>query len=151
MAHHLAQLNVGRLRQPLDHPDTAEFVAALDPVNLLAEASPGFVWRLEDDDGNSSSYVEIPGNDDPLLIVNYSIWADLESLRHFMYQSGHAAYLRRRGEWFARIPEASTVLFWIPAGTIPTVAEAYERLLHLREHGPSDRGWPLTKARPAPG
>ena len=148
--HHLAQMNVGRLRAPLDHDDTAEFVAALGPINALAEATPGFVWRLEDEDGNSSSYVDLPDNDDPLLIVNYSIWADVESLKHFMYQSGHAIYLRRRGEWFERMAEASSVCFWTPAGEIPTVAEAYDRLHHLREHGPTEHAFTVTRAFPSP-
>ncbi|MGB3028488.1 MAG: DUF3291 domain-containing protein, partial [Candidatus Microthrix parvicella] len=119
MDHHLAELNVARLREPLDHADTAEFVRVLEPINAVAEATPGFIWRLTDDDGSSSSYVELPGNDDPLLIVNYSIWADLESLKHFMFKSGHASYLRRRREWFQPMDEAATVLWWVPAGTVP--------------------------------
>ncbi len=144
MEHHLVQLNIGRLNQPLDHPDSAEFVAALGPINALAEATPGFVWRLTDDDGQSSSYVRLPGEDDPLMIVNYSIWADLEALKHFMFKSGHASYLRRRREWFEAADEAVTVCWWAPAGTRPGLDEAYERLLHLRANGPSETGWPLT-------
>ena len=66
--HHLAELNVARLREPLDHADTAEFVRVLEPINAVAEATPGFIWRLTDDDGSSSSYVELPGNDDPLPV-----------------------------------------------------------------------------------
>jgi len=129
----------------------AEFVAALGPINALAEASPGFVWRLTDEDGQSSSYVEVDGIDDPLLIVNYSIWEDLEDLKHFIHKSGHIAYLRRRQEWFEHTEEATSVAWWIPAGTIPDASEAHKRLLHLREHGPTPTGWPLTKAEPRPG
>lgn len=141
MRHHLAQLNVGRLHQPLDHADTAEFHRALDPINALAESSPGFVWRLVGDEGESSSYVRLPGEDDPLLIVNYSIWEDLDSLRHFMHRSGHSAYLRRRREWFEKPNEPHAVLWWIPAGTIPTLAEAYDRLQKLRTDGPTEHAW----------
>jgi len=148
---HLAQYNIGRIRRPLDHPDVAEFIAALGPINTLAEVSPGFVWRLTDEDGQSSSYVEVDGIDDPLLIVNYSIWNDLDSLKHFIHKSGHIAYLRRRLEWFEHNDEATSVAWWIPAGTIPEVSEAHRRLLHLREHGPTATGWPLTKPRPTPG
>jgi hypothetical protein len=149
--YHLAQFNVGRIRSPLDDAGMAEFVAALDPVNALAEATPGFVWRLQDDDGASSSYVSVTGIDDPLLIVNYSVWADLDSLNHFVLRSGHHAYLRRRREWFEPATEATNVCWWFPAPGIPPVDEAYHRLLRLRTDGPSDAGWPLNRPRPAPG
>lgn len=141
--HHLAQINVGTLHHPLDAPETAEFVAALGPINELAEAAPGFVWRLTDDDGASSSYVDLPGADDPLLIVNFSVWTDLASLKAFMYDTEHAAYLRRRREWFARVAEVTSACWWIPAGSVPEVGDGYRRLLHLREHGPSDQAWLL--------
>lgn len=150
MRHHLAQLNVGRLNHPLEHEATAEFVAALDPINALAEASAGFIWRLTDDDGNSSLHVELPGNDDPLLIVNYSIWADLESLKHFMYQSGHGIYLRRRRDWFAAVDEATSVCWWIPAGTVPDIATAYGQLEKLRANGPTPEAFPVGRPFAAP-
>jgi hypothetical protein len=143
--YHLAQYNIGRLHEPLDHAATEEFVRALDPINQLAESSPGFVWRLKDEDGGSSSYVAVEGIDDPLLVVNYSIWTDLESLRHFMYKSGHASYLRRRTEWFEPADELTAICWWIPVGSIPDVDEAQRRLLKVRSNGPSDRGWPLTR------
>jgi hypothetical protein len=148
--YHLAELNIGRLRLPLEHDATAEFVRALDPINALAESSPGFVWRLTDDDGQSSSYVRLPGENDPLMIVNYSIWEDLESLRHFMFKSGHSTYLRRRREWFERLPEEATVLWWVPAGTIPDLSEAHARLEELRAVGPTQRGWSLGRPFPPP-
>jgi hypothetical protein len=142
--HHLAQLNIARLNHPLDDPQSAEFVAALEPINAIAESTPGFVWRLKDESGASSSYVPLEGNDDPLLIVNYSVWTDLDSLRHFVLRSGHASYLRRRREWFQPSAEATTVCWWTPAGEIPPLEDAHRRLLHLRAEGPSPRGWPLT-------
>ncbi len=150
MTFQLAELNVARLRQPLDHDETAEFVAALDPINAIAESSPGFIWRLKDADGQPSSYVTIPEIEDPLVIVNYSIWSDLEALKHYMYKSGHSSYLRRRREWFEPTDEATTVCWWTPVGTIPTVNEAYERLEGLRALGPSERGWPLHLPLPRP-
>lgn len=148
--HHLAQLNLARLRHPLEDAESAEFAAALDPVNRLGEVSPGFVWRLMDEDGASSLFVGLPEIDDPLMIVNYSIWTDLESLRHFVYKSGHVAYLRRRREWFEPLEEAGTVLWWIPAGDIPFVSEAYARLMTLRSSGPSADGWSLNQPHPSP-
>ncbi len=147
---HLAQYNVGRVHVPLDHPDLAEFIAALEPINAIAESSPGFVWRLKDDDGQSSSYVRVAGIDDPLFIINYSIWEDFDSLQHFVYKSGHVAYLRRRREWFEPSSPATSVAWWIPAGQIPDVEEAHGRLLHLREHGPTEEAWPLNRPWPAP-
>jgi hypothetical protein len=141
--HHVAQLNVGRLHHALDAPETAEFQAALGPINALAETSPGFVWRLVDDDGLSSSYVRLPDEDDPRFIVNLSVWTDLESLRHFMYRSGHAMYLRRRREWFEKSDAATSVCWWIPAGELPDLADAHRRLLHYRDHGPTEVGWPV--------
>lgn len=140
----LAQLNIGRLHRPLDSDETAEFNAALDPINALAEATPGFVWRLVDDDGQSSSHVRLPGEDDPLTIVNMSVWTDLDSLKHFMYRSGHAMYLRRRREWFEHSDAATSVCWWIATGEIPDLADAHRRLLHLREHGSSATGWSIS-------
>lgn len=123
----------------------AEFVAALEPINAIAEASPGFVWRLTDDDGGSSSYVDIPGSDDPLLIINYSIWEDLESLQHFVNKSGHVAYLRRRREWFEKLDVPTSAAWWVPYETVPDVGEAYRRVIHLQENGPTPTAFPLTK------
>jgi uncharacterized glyoxalase superfamily protein PhnB len=147
---HLAQLNLGLFKAPLDAPEMAPFAAALDRINALADESPGFVWRLKDDDGGPSSYVDVPGEDDPLMASNLSVWTDLESLRSFMYRTDHAAYLRRRNEWFQRHDEAMTVAWWIPAGTVPTLEEAMQRLDRLRADGPSDSAFPLTRNIPDP-
>lgn len=149
-SYHLAQCNVGRVLQPLEHPDMAEFVAALEPINAIAEATPGFIWRLEDEDGASSSYVDIPGNDDPLLIINYSIWEDLKSLKHFMFKSGHAAYLRRRSEWFEKVDRPTSVAWWVPAGSIPDVGEAYRRVVQLQERGPGETAFTVGRPWPPP-
>jgi len=147
---HLAQLNLGRFRLPLDHPEMADFANALDRINAIADASPGFVWRLTDDDGGPSSNVTVPGATDPLIASNLSVWTDLESLRDFMYRTDHGSYLRRRREWFQHDADAMTVLWWIPAGHIPTLDEALERLDDLRAHGPSERAWPLRRTMPPP-
>jgi hypothetical protein len=109
----LAQLNVGRLRAPLDDPSIADFVAALDRVNALAEASPGFVWRLQGAGGNAT---DIRVEEDPLLIVNMSVWDSLEALFDFTYRTGHNRILARRRDWFAERTEAHLVLWWVPEG-----------------------------------
>lgn len=149
--HHLAQLNLGLLRAPLDSAEMSEFRRALDPINALAEATPGFVWRLQDDDGASSSYVVVPGVDDPLWAPNMSVWESREALAHFMYKSGHASYLRRRAEWFQRPSGAINVLWWIPAGELPTLDDAVRRLRHLEQHGPSQEGFGLRDDLAPPG
>jgi hypothetical protein len=138
---HLAQLNLGLLRGPIDSDEMAEFRLALEPINAIAESSPGFVWRLTGDDGASSTYVDIPGIDDPLWAPNMSVWTDLDALRHFMHKSGHVAYLRRRREWFQEPPGRVNVLWWIPAGETPILADAVRRLRHLEANGPSQEGW----------
>ena len=146
---HLAEFNVARLHVPLDHDQNAEFVAVLGAVNLIAEVSPGFVWRLEADDGRSASYVV--AYDDPLLILNLSVWQDVDSLRHYVYRSGHGAYFRRRSQWFeAPGDEANLVCWWLPAGTWPTVDEAVSRLESMRRTGPGPDGFTLAESWPAP-
>jgi hypothetical protein len=144
----LAELNIGRLHQPLDHPDTAEFVAALDHVNALAEAAPGFVWRLTDESGLSSSYVQT--TDDPLDVINLSVWETIEQLHDFVFRTAHTEYLRRRREWFRRADEAYLVCWWVPAGEMPAIEEALDRLARLRRQGVSDDAFTMRDQRPAP-
>lgn len=146
--HHLAEFNIARLLAPLDAAENAEFIAVLEAVNRIAEVSPGFVWRLTDDDSRSASYVQV--YDDPLLIVNYSVWTDLDSLRHYVYRSGHGAYFRRRREWFEE-GSSRLVCWWVPAGEIPTVAEAVHRLERLDAHGPTPDSFTFTTAFAADG
>ena len=131
---HLAQLNVGRMVAPTDAPEVAAFMAALDPINALADASPGFVWRLQTESGNATDIHEF---DDPLLLLNMSVWESIESLRAFTYTTAHTDVLRRRRDWFDKLAEAHLVLWWVPAGHIPTTAEAIERLERLRRDGPT--------------
>lgn len=132
--HHLAQLNVAKLKAPLDQPSMAGFVAALEPVNALADGWPGFVWRLQTAEGDATS---IRAFDDPLLLVNMSVWESAEALGEYVYRSGHLDVMRRRREWASYMSEAHLCLWWIPAGSIPTVEEAKKRLEHLRRYGPT--------------
>jgi predicted acetyltransferase len=128
----LAQVNIGRLIAPIDDPRIAGFVQQLDPVNRLAEESPGFIWRLKDDGGNA---IFIPFSDDPKLIVNMSVWESIEALRRFTYASAHLNVVRQRREWFENMDLPHYCLWWIPAGHIPTVAEARERLESYQKNG----------------
>ncbi|HEY7370915.1 MAG TPA: DUF3291 domain-containing protein [Polyangia bacterium] len=147
-AHDLAQVNIMRLRAALDSPELAPFVAALDPVNALAEQAPGFVWRLEAADGNSTSLRIF---DDPTLIVNMSTWRSLEALTDYAYRSAHSGIMRRRREFAIPIVEAYLALWWVPRGHAPTIAEAEERLRHLRAHGPTPFAFGVRTPFPPPG
>jgi hypothetical protein len=144
---HIAQLNVGRAVAPPGSPELADFMAALDRINALAESSPGFVWRLQSDSGNAT---DILVSQDPRFLVNMSVWSSVESLFAFVYRSGHTDVLKRRREWFEKAAEAHQVLWWIPAGHIPTVEEALDRLAHLRRHGPTERAFTFSQRYPSP-
>lgn len=132
---HLAQLNIARVRAPLTDPMMAGFVAQLDAVNAEAESSPGFVWRLKGEGGESSSYLH--PYPDPNLLVNLTVWESIEALHAYTYRSGHADVFRQRKRWFEAHEGAYLVLWWLPAGLTPTVEEANERLQYLQEHGPT--------------
>ncbi|ASU82088.1 DUF3291 domain-containing protein [Nocardiopsis gilva YIM 90087] len=132
--HHLAQLNVGILNAPLDAPSMAGFVDNLTPINALADASPGFVWRYTDE-GRDDATEARPFGDD--LLINFSVWESREALWEFTYRSEHIDLLRRRREWFQHMRDVTLVLWWIPAAHIPTLDEAGERLALLRRHGPT--------------
>jgi heme-degrading monooxygenase HmoA len=130
----LAQLNVGRMLAPVDAPEIAGFVAELEPINRLADAAPGFIWRLQTEAGDATS---LRPTEDDLFLINMSVWSSIEALRAFTYSSAHVEVLRRRREWFERLATAHLVLWWVPAGHIPTVDEALDRLDRLRRDGPT--------------
>jgi hypothetical protein len=131
---HLAQVNVGRLVAPLASAEIADFVAQLEPINALADGSPGFVWRLQSEAGDATDYRAL---DDDSILVNLSVWRSLEELRDFVYRTGHVDVLRRRREWFEKLAEAHLALWWLPAGRLPTIAEADAKIRLLREQGPT--------------
>ncbi len=130
--HHVAQVNVGRLLAPLDSPALRDFVDRLEPINALAEASPGFVWRLQTEAGDATA---IRPFDDDRIMVNLSVWRSLPALWEFVYASRHLDVLSRRREWFERMGTYQA-LWWVPAGTLPSVEEAKRRLERLRRDGP---------------
>jgi heme-degrading monooxygenase HmoA len=146
-AHHLAQVNLATLRFPLDGPELAGFVAQLEPINALADGTPGFVWRLQTEDGDATS---IRPFDDERIMVNLSVWESLEALRGFVYASRHLDVMRHRREWFLRMADPYLALWWVPPGSIPTVAEAKERLELLADHGPTARAFTFRAPFPEP-
>ncbi len=145
---HVAQVNIAMLREPLSSPRLADFVAALEPVNALADAATGFVWRLQTEDGDATS---IQAFADDRLLVNMSVWTSIEALGDFVYRTRHAEVMRRRREWFEQLTEVFAVLWWIPAGHIPTVAEAKERLAMLEANGPGPDAFTFRVPFAAPG
>ena len=145
-AYHLAQLNIAWMKAPLESPEMADFVANLERINALAEGSPGYVWRLQDEAGDATAIR--PVGDE--VLVNMSVWEDVQSLSDYVYNSAHTEMLKRRREWFERVEQAHQVLWWVPAGHRPSVTEAAERLAHLREHGATAQAFTFCHAFAAP-
>jgi heme-degrading monooxygenase HmoA len=148
MKYHLAQINVARFRVPYEDPANADFAAALDRVNALAEAQPGFVWRLV---GEGNDATDIRPFEDPRMLVNMSVWSDLDALAAFVYRApGHRDIMRRRQEWFERL-DFYMALWWVPEGHIPSVAEGLARLDALTRLGPTPEAFLFNRPFPAPG
>jgi hypothetical protein len=149
---HLAQVNVSRLLAPLSSPQLEGFVAAAGPVESAGAAAPGFVWR---------KHAEVPPGwrthpfgwdlgDSAGLVVNLSVWESLEALDRFVHEAPHLQALRQRRSWFARHPEATSALWWVREGHRPGLAEAAERLRHLRAHGPTVYAFIAAQPCPVP-
>jgi hypothetical protein len=134
--YHLAQINIGRVKAPIEDPLMAGFVARLDELNALADRSPGFVWRLQTTAGNATYFRPFP--EDDRILMNMSVWETIEALRHYVYKTVHAELLRQRHEWFEQFEGAYTALWWVPAGHLPGIDEAKKRLAYLDKHGPTE-------------
>jgi uncharacterized protein DUF3291 len=136
---HLAQFNIARIKYPLDDPRMKEFVDNVARVNGLADTIPGFIWRLQDESGNAMS---MRVYNDPRILPNLTLWEDVAALERFVWQTLHKRFYGRREEWFERI-ETPLVLWFVPQGHRPSMAEGVERLEYLKAHGPSDHafGW----------
>jgi heme-degrading monooxygenase HmoA len=149
----LAEVNIARLLAPLDSPQLADFVNALESVNAAADAAPGFIWRLQTEDGDATTIraFEWDTAGSTGVIVNMSVWESVETLAAYVYSDTHRAVLRRRREWFEKMAVAHLAMWWIPRGHVPTTAEAEARVLHLRVHGPTEYAFTLRNPFPAPG
>ena len=145
---HLAQVNIGRFVAPIDDPRMEGFRTQLDPINALADRSPGFVWRLQTEDGNATAIRPFDGDD--RMAINMSVWTSIEALQQYVYQSAHVGTLRDRKRWFEPIEGPILALWWIPAGHIPSVAEALDRLAHLKAHGPTRYAFTFRAPFPSP-
>ena len=145
----LAQVNVGRMLAPKGDPAVQGFFDALDRINAAAEAHPGFVWRMVDDDGADAT--DIHPTIDPLLLINMSVWRDAESLFDYVYRSDHTPVMAQRKHWFERFDGAYQALWWVPAGHRPSVEEALAKLWHLDRFGPTPQAFTFKRRFPAPG
>lgn len=141
--YHLAQINIAYSRAAREDTIMKGFVDRLDEINGIADNSPGFVWRLQTEEGDATT---IQAFEDPLLLVNMSVWEDIDSLKNYVYKSLHVELIQDRDEWFTKIQESHQALWWVPAGHTPSVEEAKEKLLYLQTHGPSEVAF--TFARP---
>jgi len=144
---HLAQINIARAVAPIDDPVMAEFVDQLEAINAVADASPGFVWRLQSESGNAT---DIQAYSDPRIIINMSVWESAEALFDYVYKSDHLSVLRRRRDWFERANRPIMALWWIEAGQTPSVEDGVARLDYLAEHGPTERAFTFQERFPAP-
>jgi hypothetical protein len=142
----LAQLNIALMKEPLESPVMADFVANLDRINALAESSPGFVWRLKTDEGDATALRPLGDS----TLVNMSVWKSVEALNEYVYRSAHVEIMRRRKEWFERMREVSQVMWWVPQGHRTSVVQAIERLELLRKHGPTPDAFTFRSAFPPP-
>ena len=147
MVYQLAQINIATTRYPLGSVEMREFVDALEGINALAEKSAGFVWRLTGEADNATEYRPY---DDERIIVNMSVWTDLESIKNYVYNSAHTDYLRRRKEWFEIMREAYTALWWVESGHRPSIEEAKQKLESLRVHGSTPAAFAFRESFPAP-
>ncbi len=146
---HIAELNVVRMRaETLDDPLMHGFVSRLDEINALAERSPGFVWRLQTDEGDATA---IRPFDDERILVNLTVWESVEALDAYVYGSDHGELVRHGRDWFERASAPQIVLWWIPAGQLPTLDEAKKRLELLRARGPSEEAFSFARRFPPAG
>ncbi len=144
---HLAELNFGRLLAPTDDPSVAEFMAALDRVNGLGKRMPGFVWMMEGSGEPGTGNTETKIDGDPQIVANLTVWESVETLEHFVWNTVHRQFYDRRAAWFEVLGKMHFVMWWVPAGHRPTLAEALERLALREAKGDSDEafGWKYVK------
>ena len=143
---HLAQINVAHIKGTAEDPFMAGFFDNLDRINKLAEESPGFVWRLQSDQGNATDIIL---TEDPTFLINMSVWTSVEALRAYTYTTEHLAFIKRRKEWFTPYDGPYYALWWVPAGKIPTPEEGLAKLAHLKEQGPTSEAFNFTTVFPS--
>ena len=132
----IAQFNLAEAIAPMDSPIMADFVNNTDRMNALAEAHPGFIWRLKTEESDHAYTIQAFDNE--AIIVNMSVWRDKQSLFDYVYSSGHVEIFKRKKEWFSKMSKMHMVLWYVDDNHTPTIEEAKKRLDYLHEHGESD-------------
>jgi hypothetical protein len=145
--YHVAQVNIGLPLESLTSQRLRGFVEMLGPINALVDVAPGFVWRLQTEDGDATA---IRAFADERLIINMSVWESIEAYGAFVYGPEHLAVMRQRKQWFTTM-SVYTCAWWIPAGTLPTPADAEPRLELLRRLGPTPDAFTIKRPFPPPG
>lgn len=146
-SYHLAQINIAHMVAPLDDPVMADFVAQLAEINAIADQSPGFVWRLQSEDGDATG---IQAYEDDRILINMSVWESIEALHQYTYRSQHAGVFRNRKKWFTPLGAPHLALWWVPAGHLPTPAEGKQKLERLQRHGPTPEAFTFKQSFPPP-
>lgn len=143
----LAELNVGRLLAPTDDPRVAEFMNALDRVNGMGKRMPGFVWMMAGSGAPGTGNTEAKLDGDAQYVSNLTVWDSVAALENFVFNTVHRAFYERRAEWFEVLGKMHFVMWWVPVGHKPTLAEALARLDMLQASGDSDQafGWKYLK------
>ncbi|GAA0397042.1 DUF3291 domain-containing protein [Cocleimonas flava] len=147
ISYHIAQINIAQAKADKDSEIMSGFISRLDEIHTLADNAPGFIWRLETEDGDDGS---VSVFNDPLLLINMSVWRDIDSLRAFVYKSIHIELLQDRDAWFDKMGEIHQTLWWVPAGHIPTIQEGKDKLDQIREFGPTAEAFTFGKKFPSP-
>ncbi|WP_346882480.1 DUF3291 domain-containing protein [uncultured Algibacter sp.] len=129
--YHLAQVNIAKGLGALNDPIMKDFIDNVAQINTIADTSDGFIWRLKDEDKDEALQIF----KDDLLIINMSVWSDVESLFKYVYKSGHIEVLKRKKEWFKKNIANHMAFWYIPKGNIPTFNDAKIRLDYLNLHG----------------
>jgi hypothetical protein len=121
------------------------FVNNLDTINNLAYQSPGFVWHLQIDIHNPE-HLAMYG--EPGLLFNLSVWESIEALHAYVYRSQHALMMQSRRQWFGEMNSPNYVLWWIPAGELPTLEEGKKRIAHITAQGPTPYAFSFKQSFP---
>lgn len=154
MSHHLAQVNIARMRGNPSVPIMSGLVARIDEMNRLAEQSQGFVWRLPGSEATFEALRTFESYFVPFeperLFYNMSVWASVEDLRHYVYKTAHVKMLRDKDAWIEHFDRAHLALWWIPVGSVPTIGESAERLRSIYEHGATSYAFDFRTCYPEP-
>lgn len=144
----LAQINIAKMKgEDINAPIMKDFVENIDRINQLAEASRGFVWRLKDEEDNALSINPFPDNS---LLINVSVWTDIEHLKQYVYQSMHAEIMQRKREWFHHFKDFHYALWWTKTGEYPSAEAAAKKLSQLQAKGPNQEVFTFNTAYPPP-